>query len=167
MPDADVPTFPLPPWTFVGGVTPRHAEGAIEQLLHNLDDTARWHTGRHWLQHGFAFEAHEAWEGLWLHAKARGDVDTARELQMLIRLAAAHVKLRQASLVGAHEHARCVLVLVDSAPTMRTPDVTQPVRALCAWVLALTAPPAATTSASESACLYPRVLVEALQPTRP
>ena len=160
MHDTERAIAPLPPWSFVAGVTPRHAPGVIEALLAPLSDDERVHTGHTWLVHGFAFEAHEAWEGVWLHKKARGDVDGARALQMLIRLAAAHVKLAQGSLVGAHAHAQAVLV--DAARDHADAAGLAAMRSLCRWLLALSAPPVT----SRGACLFPRALVEALQPAR-
>lgn len=54
--------------------------------------------------HGYYWEAHESWEGLWHAAKRRGI--TADFLKGLIKLAAAGVKVRQANQSGAQTHCR-------------------------------------------------------------
>jgi uncharacterized protein len=53
--------------------------------------------------HGFYWEAHEAWEGLW-HAAGRTGV-TADFLKGLIKLAAAGVKAREGRAAGVRQHA--------------------------------------------------------------
>jgi hypothetical protein len=54
--------------------------------------------------HGFYWEAHEAWEALWHAAGRRGAI--ALWLKALIKLAAAAVKLREGNAYGAAHHAR-------------------------------------------------------------
>jgi predicted metal-dependent hydrolase len=72
-------------------------------------DPARWAESEEYrygvdlFNHGFYWEAHEAWESLWLAAGRRGP--TAIWLKALIKLAAAMVKLREGSSVGALRHA--------------------------------------------------------------
>jgi predicted metal-dependent hydrolase len=70
----------------------------------------RWHECRDYLygvdlfNHGYYWEAHEVWEGLW-HACGRGGT-TGRFLKGLIRLAAAGVKAREMRTEGVRNHAR-------------------------------------------------------------
>ena len=52
--------------------------------------------------HGYYWEAHEAWERLWIAAGRRGVA--ADFLKGLIKLAAAGVKIRAGSRVGARRH---------------------------------------------------------------
>lgn len=54
--------------------------------------------------HGFYWEAHEAWERLWQAAPRDGA--ESRLLQGLIALAAAGVKVRQGQTIGIARHAR-------------------------------------------------------------
>ena len=61
--------------------------------------------------HGFYWEAHEAWESLWHAAGRRGPVATW--LKSLIKLAAAGVKAREGNPVGVERHARRSLELVS------------------------------------------------------
>jgi predicted metal-dependent hydrolase len=53
---------------------------------------------------GYYWEAHEAWEGLWLAQRRVGP--TADVLKALIKLAAAGVKVRQGQPRGVSTHAR-------------------------------------------------------------
>jgi hypothetical protein len=52
--------------------------------------------------HGYYWEAHEVWEGLW-HAAGRSGL-TANFMQALIKLAAAGVKAREARPEGVRRH---------------------------------------------------------------
>lgn len=60
--------------------------------------------------HGYYWEAHEAWEALWHACGRRGT--TADFLKGLIRLAAAGVKAREGKPAGVVSHARRVLELL-------------------------------------------------------
>jgi predicted metal-dependent hydrolase len=62
--------------------------------------------------HGYYWEAHEAWEAVWHAAGRRGP--TADFLKALIKLAAAAVKAREGSLAGAARHARRSRELVSA-----------------------------------------------------
>lgn len=53
--------------------------------------------------HGYYWEAHEAWEALWVAAGRKGPV--AELLKALIKLAAAGVKMRQGLPEGVRSHA--------------------------------------------------------------
>lgn len=92
---------PAPPHAYVPGRTPRHAEGAFDALR----DTARagmtpaelmrcdaWRAGWRFLDDGFAWEAHEVWEPVWMALPA-GSRDRAI-VQASIQIANAALKLR-------------------------------------------------------------------------
>src|SRR5438132_716591 len=119
-PPAELPRFvperPLPPYAFVPGRSPHpisdprgHSHGQPRQPITPLDPT-RWTVSRDYLHgidlfnHGYYWEAHEVWEGLW-HACGRTG-QTGRFLKGLIKLAAAGVKVREAMLPGVKSHAR-------------------------------------------------------------
>ncbi len=59
--------------------------------------------GRRLFQHGYYWEAHEAWEHVWLEL-GRTTAD-ARVVKGLIKLAAAAVKCREGNANGAERHA--------------------------------------------------------------
>ncbi len=103
----------FPPYAFVPGHWPHPRRDADGHSFGQPEDTpppmqpGSWQQcpsylrGIELLNHGYYWEAHEAWEGLWIAAKeaqARGESghDTTVELlQGLIKLAAAGVKVRQ------------------------------------------------------------------------
>jgi hypothetical protein len=72
--------------------------------------------------HGFYWEAHESWESLWLAAGRRGP--TGIWLKALIKLAAALVKLREGSAIGALRHAMRVRQLLAELQTT-TPEAAE------------------------------------------
>jgi len=92
LPERRVPHLPLPSTTFVKGRSPRPPEGWADVAV---DDDTRFAWGCDLFDAGCYFEAHELWEACWLAARVSGldDVDDARFLHGLIRLAAAGVKL--------------------------------------------------------------------------
>jgi uncharacterized protein len=120
VPQGEVPRFvpdqPLPPYSFVPGRFPHpvsdpqgHSFGADPPPAELLDPD-RWQICRAYLygvdlfNHGYYWEAHESWEGLWL-----GCVRTGRTgwfLKGLIKLAAAGVKARAQNPRGMQRHAR-------------------------------------------------------------
>ena len=99
-----VPERPFPPYAYLPGRYPhptRDAEG--HSFGHPPDepdapDPAQWRDCRDYLygidlfNHGYYWEAHEAWEGLWHACGRRGE--TAIYLQALINFAAAGLKAR-------------------------------------------------------------------------
>lgn len=110
MPDVD-----FPPYTFVPGRTPHpirdpagHLFGKPIEIPPPLDPR-RWGESRDYLHgldlfnHGYYWEAHEVWEGLWRAAGRAGM--TADFLKGLIKLAAAGVKVRQGQPRGVASHA--------------------------------------------------------------
>lgn len=111
-----LPDEPLPAYAFVPGRFPHpvsdpagHSHGQTPAAVVALDP-ADWAANRAYLRgfdlfnHGYYWEAHEAWEALWHAAGRRGPVGLF--LQGLIRLAAAGVKVRQGQARGTVGHAR-------------------------------------------------------------
>ena len=113
---------PLPTYSYV----PRHAPHPVSHPLGHMFgqertraeplDVERWFASDEYLygmdlfNHGYYWEAHEAWESLWIAAGRRGP--TATWLKVLIKLAAAVVKLREGSAMGALRHAMRVQQLL-------------------------------------------------------
>jgi uncharacterized protein len=110
-----VPDRPLPPYTYVPGRSPHpvsdpagHQFGQIPEPPAAIDPD-NWQMNRAYLygtdlfNHGYYWEAHEAWEGLW-HLCGRKGV-TADFLKGLIKLAAAGVKVREGQARGVRSHA--------------------------------------------------------------
>lgn len=111
-----VPDEPFPPYAFVPGQGPHpttnpagHSYGKPRTTPDALDPN-RWRACRDYLfgldlfNHGYYWEAHETWEGLWHAAGRRGAV--ADFLKGLIHLAAAGVKTRDGRPEGVRSHAR-------------------------------------------------------------
>ncbi len=110
-----VPDVPFPPYTFVPGRSPhpiRDPEGHLFGKPPDAPpplDPAHWGESQAYLRgvdlfnHGYYWEAHEVWEGLW-HAAGRAGV-TGDFLRGLIKLAAAGVKVRQGQPRGVASHA--------------------------------------------------------------
>lgn len=115
MPPRLVPDVAFPPYTFVPGRTPHPVRDPAGHLFGKPPDTppplapAHWRDSRAYLHgvdlfnHGYYWEAHEVWEGLW-HAAGRAG-RTADFLRGLIKLAAAGVKVRQGQPRGVVSHA--------------------------------------------------------------
>lgn len=101
--------FPdLPPYTYVPGHAPHpvsHPDGHMRDEPAKEDwsdrDFLRW--GKHLFEHGYYWEAHEAWEHLWLEL-GRTSAD-ALIVKGLIKLAAGAVKCREGNATGATRHA--------------------------------------------------------------
>jgi predicted metal-dependent hydrolase len=105
----------LPPYSYVPGLAPHptsdergHSFGRHEPLpraeeVANLIDSPQYRFAIDLFNHGYYWEAHEAWESLWHAAGRRGP--TADFLKGLIKLAAAGVKAREASAAGVQRHA--------------------------------------------------------------
>lgn len=107
----------LPPYSYVpGGPWPHpvsgedgHMRGNAKELAVDIctDDVAKIERFRYacrLFHQGYYWEAHEAWEGLWMAEGRRGPV--ADTLRGLIKLAAAGVKVRQGQRHGVVTHAR-------------------------------------------------------------
>jgi hypothetical protein len=116
----------LPPYTYVpGGQWPHptgdsrgHSFGKSEPPPAPLAESS-WRENETWLfaidlfNHGFYWEAHEAWEGLW-HACGRTGPE-ANLLKGLIKLAAAGVKSLEGRPRGIKQHAARSAELLGAA----------------------------------------------------
>ncbi len=101
----------LPPYTYVPGHAP-HPISDDEGHMRGLEDShlpATWSHrdhllwGVHLFQHGYYWEAHEAWEHLWLDLGRT--TRAALIVKGMIKLAASGVKCREGKLTGATRHA--------------------------------------------------------------
>jgi uncharacterized protein len=119
-----LPDRPFPPYAYVPGDTPHptrdpggHSYGA-EFEIPEPPDPEDWRACRDYLygidlfNHGYYWEAHEAWEGLWVACGRRGL--TATYLQALISLAAAGLKARLGSARGMRANAGKAVRLLKS-----------------------------------------------------
>ncbi|HXK92904.1 MAG TPA: DUF309 domain-containing protein, partial [bacterium] len=129
------PGRPLPPYTFIPGCHPHpthHPEGhsfgmapaeieppdpqvwaRCEIYLHGVD----------LFNHGYYWEAHEAWEELW---QADGRIGPVSDfLKGLIKLAAAGVKIREGIPHGARSHALNAIPLFEKGIRRHTADHTR------------------------------------------
>ena len=105
-------TTPFPPYSFVPGYWPhptRDSEGHSYQepdepalALHpeNWTECPSYIRGIELFNHGYYWEAHESWEGVWIALGREGDV--ALFLKALIKYAAVGVKIRQQASGAAH-----------------------------------------------------------------
>ena len=122
----DVPRYcdrPFPPYTYVPGKQPHpvsdprgHMYGQHDQEPPPLDPL-QWALSETYLyavdlfNHGYYWEAHEAWESLWLAADRTGP--TAEFLKGLIKLAAAGVKRLEGNPVGVERHTNRAIELLS------------------------------------------------------
>jgi hypothetical protein len=110
-----LPDIPFPPYSFVPGRSPHpvsdpagHQYGIAPSSVEPIDPD-NWQQSRDYLRaidlfnHGFYWEAHEAWERLWHAAGRTGSL--ADFLKGLIKLAAAGVKVREGKPRGVANHA--------------------------------------------------------------
>jgi uncharacterized protein len=110
------PDDSLPPYSYVPGRFPHpvtdpagHSYGEEPHAPPPLDP-ARWEQSREFCQAvrlfeaGYYWEAHEAWEALWMAAGRTGT--DAIALKGLIKLCAAGVKAREGNTAGVERHAR-------------------------------------------------------------
>ncbi|MDZ4659834.1 MAG: DUF309 domain-containing protein [Bythopirellula sp.] len=118
MSEATLPRYsqrPFPPYSYVpGSGTPHpvsdpqgHMHGIFEATPEPLDpqswrDSEAYVYGIDLFNHGYYWEAHEAWESLWHAAGHRGPM--ADFLKGLIKLAAAGVKFREGNSAGVKRH---------------------------------------------------------------
>jgi predicted metal-dependent hydrolase len=110
------PDQAFPPYAYVSGQFPHpesdpsgHSFGKKKVMCEPLqpeewEQSSAYLWGLDLFNHGYYWEAHEAWEGLWRAVDRKGLV--ARFLQGLIRLAAAGVKARERIAEGVQSHAR-------------------------------------------------------------
>lgn len=111
-----VPDAPFPPYSYVTGRFPHptrdpagHSFGVVPARCPTPDPN-RWRECRAYLygvdlfNHGYYWEAHEVWEGIW-HACGRTG-PTGNFFKGLIKLAAAGVKACEGRLAGVRRHAQ-------------------------------------------------------------
>jgi hypothetical protein len=110
------PDVPFPPYTYVPGRAPHPQSDPAGHSFGRLEAKPPPITADDWPQsvaylhavdlfnHGYYWEAHEAWESLWHAAGRRGPI--ADLLKGLIKLAAAGVKSREGRSAGVKSHAR-------------------------------------------------------------
>ncbi|WP_165234210.1 DUF309 domain-containing protein [Aquisphaera insulae] len=117
----DLPPYsyvPGGPWPHPTGSPQGHSWGAGREQVPPIvaDD---WRVSEAYLRGielfnaGYYWEAHEAWEALWLAHGRKGPV--ARIVQALIKLAAAGVKIREGQPAGASTHAARAADLIEAA----------------------------------------------------
>lgn len=109
---------PLPPYTHVPGVTPHPISDSKGHSYNSDGLPADWPDelclkwGQHLFENGYYWEAHEAWEHLWIKLGRHGpEADT---IKGLIKLAACGVKCLEANQAGAQRHAKRALDLLSS-----------------------------------------------------
>lgn len=120
-----VPQRPFPRYAYVPGRQPHpvtdprgHSFGIEPAEVPPLDATCPEESieflyGIDLFNHGYYWEAHECWEGLWHAAGRTGPV--AVLLKGLIKLAAAGVKAREGNSTGVQRHARRAADLLEQA----------------------------------------------------
>ncbi|MDH3717606.1 MAG: DUF309 domain-containing protein [Planctomycetota bacterium] len=119
-----LPGRPLPPYSYVSGHFPhpiRDPDGHMyghDDIVCAAPDPCRWSDSPDYLygidlfNHGYYWEAHEQWEGLWHACQRSGAVGDF--LKALIKLAAAGVKARERRPAGVTRHARRAAELFES-----------------------------------------------------
>jgi uncharacterized protein len=156
-----LPERSFPPYAYLPGRQPhpvrdpaghsyRHEPVAVTAEASLGSDVFRW--GIDLFNHGYYWEAHEAWEPLWQVASP----GTAQRLLFkgLILLSAAGVKIREGKQAAAARHARRAAALLRQ--TMKAPDPH--------FEAALGMPPAALAEYVEAALRVPAVAPPPGQP---
>ena len=125
------PSRPLPPYSYVTGLFPHptrdergHSFGIAEAPPRPLDaetygENEVYAYALDLFNHGFYWEAHEAWESLWHAAGRRGS--TADFLKGLIKFAAAGVKAREGRAKGVKLHAERAAELFNGVRAIDAP----------------------------------------------
>ncbi|MCA9067976.1 MAG: DUF309 domain-containing protein [Planctomycetaceae bacterium] len=110
-----VPELAFPPYAYISGQHPHpvrdpkgHSYGQPEVTLptpqrQQILGNSQFLFGVDLFNHGYYWEAHEVWEGLWHACGRRGEL--ADFLKGLIKLAAAGFKAREGNPVGVIRHA--------------------------------------------------------------
>ena len=99
--------FDLPTYTYIPGKTPHpisdprgHSYGVSEETSLSLEQMIA--RGSFLFEHGFYWEAHEAWEQAWIRLGRTGE--KADQIKGVIKLAASGVKCLEENLSGAKRH---------------------------------------------------------------
>jgi hypothetical protein len=126
-----VPDLPLPPYSYVTGRFPHptrdpagHSFGHTAELpppigLDNWRESRAYLAGCDLFNHGYYWEAHEMWEGLWHACGRRGAA--ADFIKALIKLAAAGVKAREGRPAGVARHAARAAALFTNVREKEVP----------------------------------------------
>ncbi len=117
----------LPLYTYVPGLTPHPVADEFSMLPLGATITDIVQHGRMLFNHGFYWEAHEAWETAWIEVGRNGEV--ADTLKAFIKLAACGVKCLEQNERGAVRHAtragqlfRSLTMSNDVLPTLALRD---------------------------------------------
>ena len=120
MPPRYAPASPLPPYAYVPGhdlphpvTDPRGHSYAARARAAAPASPPQWLHALDLFNAGYAWEAHEVWEGFW-HALGRTTRE-ARFVQGLIHLAAAAVKIREGKPAGVSRHTRRARELLSNS----------------------------------------------------
>jgi predicted metal-dependent hydrolase len=167
-----LPDRELPPYAYVPGQAPHPTRDRDGHSFGNEPDTPappdpeNWRSCRDYLygidlfNHGFYWEAHEAWEGLWVACGRQGT--RATYLQALINLAATGFKARWGSARGMRANAKTAARLFRSAARQLGPQNRRymgfDVRTLEAHALALRDRPLTDISETPSALRFDLLL---------
>ena len=168
-----VPDHALPPYAYVPGQLPHpvrdpggHSFGPRPEDIEPPDPERWWACctylyGIDLFNHGYYWEAHEVWEGLWNACGRRGAVSAF--FQGLIALAAAGLKVRLGNVRGVTGHAKRAAQLFDSTATAADPCEARymglDLQALLGWADDIAArPPVRNDEASRGAVVFDFVL---------
>jgi hypothetical protein len=122
---------PLPPYTYTPRRTPhplsdpaghsygRHEPSAVALDPNGWDQNEPYARGLRLFNHGYYWEAHEAWEAVWHAAGRSGPI--SEFLKGLIKWAAAGVKAREGRSEGVRRHLDRAMELFHSA-SKQLPD---------------------------------------------
>jgi uncharacterized protein len=121
MPNRLAPDLPFPPYSYVTGRFPHPTRDPLGHSFAQPHPSVPplnpqyWQASQEYLHaidlfnHGYYWEAHEAWEELWHAAGRRGVI--ADYLKALIKFAAAGVKVREGRIPGVRRHAQRAIEL--------------------------------------------------------
>ncbi|MCA8979808.1 MAG: DUF309 domain-containing protein [Planctomycetes bacterium] len=111
----------FPPYAFLPGRDPHprqdprgHSFGTVEAIASEAPHAENWRASEDYLHgvdlynHGYLWEAHEAWEGLW-HPAKQADPELAAFLQGLIQCSASSLKARMGEPRGHQKLAELAL----------------------------------------------------------
>lgn len=126
------PDREFPPYTYIPGRAPHpvndphgHSHGrgaaAVEaSLAEGIGSSAEFLWGVDLFNYGYYWEAHEAWEAVWVAAGRT--TSAARFVQGLIKLAAAGVKAREGRKEGVRRHTARAQELIEGARSANEPE---------------------------------------------
>ena len=128
------PNREFPPYSYVPGKSPHPISDPAGHSFEKEEPTPappdhdNWQSCENYFygidlfNHGYYWEAHEIWEGLWIACGRTGT--TADFLKGLIKLAAAGVKVREANTAGIQRHAGRAAELFREVCAARQADST-------------------------------------------